>query len=160
MEDFILLDDKNFQKKHRHLHPWTKRLLEHIVGVLHLQPVKCELGIYDEEARIGTRIDMVCVEPLTQRIGFIEIKTGYRDFESYDGYMQGCLACLQNSALNRASIQLATSVVLALKHNPSIALEQTCSHVIRVDEENLDCYAVENKFIRLITPSLLKTISS
>lgn len=147
LEDFILLDKKNFRKIHNHLHSWTDRILRYIMSDMSLQPLQGEFMIYDETLRIGTSIDMICVNKEGKLI-FFEFKTGYKDyFENNDGMMTKSLFFMKNSPLNWATIQLITSVIMISKSH-SIPLNDTLSYIIRIDDHDLDCYNIPNSFIK------------
>lgn len=159
LEDFILLDDKNFLKKHGVLHPWTKRILIHIICQMGCYPVECEFPVYDEALGIATKMDMIGVNPANGNLVFFEFKTGYNGyFENSDGFMSKSLSTMPNSPLNWANIQLTASVVMLLRLHTNIQLQNTSSYVIRVDDNNLDTYKIDNKFIHMMNPRLLNDI--
>lgn len=156
LEDFILLDDKNFTKKYGCLHPWTKRILIYIRCTMKWIPIQCEFKIYNKELNIGTAIDMICVNPLNGNLVFLEFKTGYKDyFENSDGYMEKCLGFMPNSPLNWANIQLTFGVIMLLRQNPGININNTSSYVLRIDNDDLMIYHLDNKFIYTMRTSLL-----
>lgn len=159
LEDFILLDDKNFHKKHGAPHPWTRRIIMYIVNQMKWCPLQCEYKVMDEDLSMATMIDMICVNPLNGNLIFLEFKTGYKtSFENSDGRMKRCLSFMPNSPLNWANIQLTAGVVMLLRHIPSIKLEETSSYVIRIDDEDLFAYHVDNVFIKAMNPLLLNNI--
>lgn len=161
LEDFILLDDKNFKKKHGLLHPWTKRILEYVVGQQKWMPLQCEYKVFDARRRIGTALDMICVNPVTGHLVFLEFKTGYKTtFENSDGFMSKCLDFMPNSPLNWANIQLTASVHMLLALNPGIQLNETSSYVLRIDDEDLCVYHLDNRFISRMQPCLLQNIET
>lgn len=161
LEDFIILDDKNFKKKHGALHPWTKRILAYVVCQMKWLPLQCEYKVGDVAKRIGTAIDMICVNPANGHLVFLEFKTGYKlYFENSDGRMSKCLSFMPNSPLNWANIQLTTAVIMLLCQNPTIKIDETSSFVIRIDDENLDSYHIDNTFIGAMNPRLMLSISS
>lgn len=161
LEDFILLDDKNFRKKHGTLHPWTKRILNYIICQMKWFPLQCEYKVGDISKRLGTAIDMICVNPANGHLVFIEFKTGYKlYFENSDGYMSKCLNFMPNSPLNWANVQLTAGVIMLLRQNPSIKLDETSSFVIRIDDENLYSYHINNTFIKTMNPRLLDNLTA
>ena len=154
-----MLDGKNFEKRHPSMHPWTKRIMLYITGQMRWYPLQCEFKIYNERLKVGTAIDMICVEPLSGRLVFLEFKTGYKDyFQSTDGYMKKCLATMPNSPLNWANIQLTFAVIMLLRQNKGIALDDTSSYVIRIDDENLEAYHLDNRFILMMNRCLLEDV--
>ena len=156
LDDFILLDDKNFKKKHTQLHPWTKRLLVDIICRMKWLPIKCEFAVCDESIRVGTAIDMICVDPSNGNLIFIEFKTGYASyFENNDGQMKRCLSFMKNSPLNWANVQLVSSVMMLLKYYPHIPLSHTSSYVIRIDDSDIHYYHIDNSFIKKMHGKLL-----
>ena len=160
LEDFILLDERNFNKKYNDaMHPWTKRILGYLVMQCRWYPIQCEFKVGDVTMRLATAIDVICVDPANGRLVFIELKTGHTDyFENSDGYMSKCLSFMRNSPLNWANVQLTASVQLLLRQNPQIRLAETSSYVIRIDEANMFAYQLDNGFIKFMTPRLLNDI--
>ncbi len=157
LEDFILLDEENFNKKYNGaMHPWTKRILEYLLLERRWYPIQCEFKVGDTVKRLATAIDIICVDPANGHLVFIELKTGHSGyFENCDGYMAKCLSFMRNSPLNWANVQLTASVQLLQRQNPSLRLSHTSSYVIRIDEENMWVYELDNGFIRMMTPRLL-----
>ena len=159
LEDFILLDDKNFKKKHPALHPWTKRILEYVICQMKWFPIQCEYPVFDEDLRMATKMDLMCVDPATGELRFIELKTGYKaTFENSDGRMSKCLRFMPNSPLNWANIQLTATVIMLLRQIPSINIDQTQSFVIRIDDDDIYAYHIDNVFIKAMNPRLLNNI--
>jgi hypothetical protein len=161
LEDYIQLDEKNFKKKHGDkLHPWTQRILREVLE-RGWYPLQCEFKVGERQVlRIGTAIDMVCVDTATGDLVFIEFKTGYSGcFETSDGsQMKGCLNFMQNSPLNWASVQITAGVLLLLRRNPQLRLADTASYVIRIDEDDLWVYPIDNAFIRRIEQPLMQAL--
>ena len=160
LEDYILLDNKNFTKKYGdQLHPWTRRILQYIIQQ-GWYPIQCEFKVGNLALRVGTAIDMICVDTKTGHLVFIEIKTGYATyFENSDGTrMRRCLNFMRNSPLNKASVQLMAGVVMLLDQNPTLKLEHSSSHVLRIDEDNLCAYAIDNAFISRMRPTLMQSM--
>lgn len=158
LEDFILLNETFFLKKHQTLHPWTKRILTHIVTRERWQPLISEFAVHDSVLGVGTAIDMVCVDREGKLI-FLEFKTGYRDyFRNHDGFLSHSLCFMRNSPMHWATIQLVFSVLMVLKHFGPLRLEDTASYVIRVDEDDLECYPIKNDFIRLKGADILADV--
>jgi hypothetical protein len=115
--------------------------------------------VFDEGLRIATAIDIVCVEPSTGRLVFIELKTGYKDyFVNHVGYMKHELHFMRNSPLNWANIQLTFGVMLLLRHHSNLSLQHCLAYVIRIDDDSLDCYELDNQFISHMYPSLLESV--
>lgn len=159
LADFIMLDDKNFRKKHGTLHPWAKRILAHTVCERKWLPLVCEHPVSDPVRRIGSAIDMICVDPATGNLIFLEFKTGYKQyFENSDGYMSKCLSFMPNSPLNWANIQLTAAVIMLLRQNPSLNLANTSSYVMRIDDEDLCVYHIDNRFIKSMSTCLFENI--
>lgn len=161
LEDYIQLDEKNFKKKHGDkLHPWTRRIVQEVLE-RGWYPLQCEFKVGERQVlRIGTAIDMVCVDTATGDLVFIEFKTGYSGcFETSDGsQMKGCLDFMQNSPLNWASVQITAGVLLLLHQNPQLRLANTASYVIRIDEDDLWVYPIDNGFIRRIEQPLMQAL--
>jgi hypothetical protein len=159
LDDFITFDGEAFLKRHPQMHPWTKRILLYVMTEMHWYPLECEFKLYDETLRIGTAIDMICVNPHTGHLIFLEFKTGYKTyFEQHDGFMKRCLCFMPNSPLNWANIQLTSAVLMLLKQWPTIPLAHTASYVIRIDDENLVSYHIDNQFIQRMSNTLLQNV--
>jgi hypothetical protein len=151
LEDFVLLDKKNFLKKHNGLHPWSKRILSHITEVMKWIPLKSEYNIYNETLMIGTSIDMICVDPKNGKLILLEFKTGYRNyFENNDGFMSHSLYLMKNSPLNWATIQLVFSIIMLCKQS-GMRLRDIEAYVLRIDDDTLDSYAIDKTFIDEMT---------
>lgn len=152
IEDFVLLDKKNFLKKHIGLHPWSKRILNHIVDKMKWIPLKSEYNIYDESLMIGTSIDMICVDLSNGKLILLEFKTGYKTyFENNDGFMEHSLYLMKNSPLNWATIQLVFSIIMLLKQVQHLRLSDIEAYVIRIDDDTVDSYAIDQTFIKRMT---------
>lgn len=161
LADFIMFDDKNFRKKHGTLHPWAKRIIAYTVCEKKWIPLVCEHPVSDPVRRIGSAIDMICVEPSTGNLIFLEFKTGYKHyFENKDGYMNKCLSFMPNSPLNWANVQLTATVIMLLRQNPSLSLANTASYVMRIDEEDLCVYHIDNRFIKSMSTCLFENIDT
>lgn len=122
-------------------------------------PLQFEYPVFDEELRMATKMDMIWVDPATGGLRFIELKTGYKaTFENSDGRMSKCLSFMPNSPLNWANIQLTATVIMLLRQNPAINIDETKSFVIRIDDDDLFCYHIDNVFIKAMNPRLLNNI--
>lgn len=148
LKDFIELDEKNFLKRNNGcIHEFTKRILLYIVGQAHWRPLCSEFDIFDAELGIGTSVDLVCVDKQGQLI-LLEIKTGYRDyFQQSDGHMRGSLCALENTPQHWAYVQLMAAAMMIVRHH-MIPLARMQLYVLRVDEENLDAYALSNDYVQ------------
>ena len=155
-----MYDRKFFCKKHKMLHPWSKQILLHIITRMNWRPLKSEFNIYDEGLRIGTSIDMICLNK-DGKLVFLEFKTGYKDyFTSHDGFMSHSLHFMRSSPLNWAVIQLIFSVLMVIRNFPQINLEDTESYVIRIDDENLQSFPIKNEFIQVMGKFLFTDVYS
>lgn len=166
IEDFVVLDKKNFLKKHPCLHPWSKRILTHITEEMKWIPLKPEYHVYDEDLGIGTSIDMVCVDKSSGKLILLEFKTGYRNyFENNDGYMEHSLCLMKNSPLNWATIQLVFSIIMLMKQQQKrdvesrLRLSDIEAYVIRVDDDTLDTYTIDHTFIKRMTKPIYTDVA-
>lgn len=159
LKHFVQLDKKNFKKLHHSLHDFSARILKVILGKMGLKPFLPEFDIFDEVMRVGTSIDMICLD----KEGFLvllEFKTGYKNyFNSPDGYMSLSLSKLKNTAQNQATLQL-TSAALILEKNYGIPLEQMKLYILRVDDESLDIIPVEREFLKKLGPFIYQDLLS
>jgi hypothetical protein len=79
-------------------------------------PVASELMVYDEELKIATAIDLIVLEVTTQKMFFIELKTGYEN-EEYgihptDKGMSKPLNKIANCPQNRHQLQLLMTLLI------------------------------------------------
>lgn len=146
IEDFIFLDSKNFRKKHPSIHVYTHRILKFILETMQWRLLRSEFDICDEKLRIGTSVDIVAVTNQGKLV-LLEIKCGYNGyFDNYDNYMRGTLRKLTNSPHHQANIQLITEAVLIVK-NHQISLNDLLLYVIRVDDNDLHYYKINNEYV-------------
>jgi hypothetical protein len=155
LEDFILLDKKNFDKKYGRLHIWTKRILLYIIEQ-EWQPIFSEFHIFDEDLRIATSIDMICITPEGKLI-ILEFKTGYSGYwrksnkgERISGPLKSIMA---NNPLNRAKLQLAFSMLFLIKHHQIVNME---GWIIRIDQKELEAIKLDCNFLRIYSKSMYK----
>lgn len=113
----MLVDHTSFQNMFGRMVPSARRVLNYIVNVRNWLPLRPEVPVYDETLNVCARIDIVAAKP-DGTLVFIEVKTGSRHcFESHGGVdMEGPLrGVLVDSELNRAMVQLAASILIALR---------------------------------------------
>lgn len=147
LEDFLLLDKKNFFKKYTDLHPWARSIIELILKNKWL-PITSEFPIFDAKLVIGTAIDMLAFDPRSGKIIAIEIKTGYKNhFEVESGKMDGCLKKIMPfSFKNAATLQLLTSMILIIK-NHNIPSDMIEGHIIHINDSETTTYKVYQSFV-------------
>jgi hypothetical protein len=147
IEDFIFFDKKNFRKKHPSIHIYTHRILKFIMETMGWTLLRSEFDIFDEALRLGTSIDIVAVTRTGQLV-LIEVKCGFPDyFDRHDGHMRGPLHKLTDSPHNQANIQLITEALLVVK-NHRIPLNDLLLYVIRVDDNDLYYYKINNEYVQ------------
>lgn len=83
-------------------------------------PIICEMIIFDEYSRMGTAIDCIAYDVKKGRVVVIEIKTGHetqRNYSANNGkkLLKSSLSAIMDSPLNRASVQLVTSILILLR---------------------------------------------
>ncbi len=155
LEDFILLDEKNFKKKHTTLHPWTKRILLFILD-RDWQPLESEFNIFDKDIKVGTSIDMVCVDKKTGKLIILEFKTGYSGyFDIADGFMEYPLNYVPNTARDRAMLQLGFAMLFLIKHHRITFMD---GYVIRLDSDKLECYSIDSNFLSTYAEAMYKHV--
>jgi len=146
LQDFIELDKKTFLKKHPVIHEFTKRILL-FIRQQNWIPFISEFMVFDEDIRVGTAIDLVCLDIATGKVIFLEFKTGYEGyFDRYTSYMRKSLSKLTNSPSNQAHIQLITSVLITMKSH-RITVDEFEMYVIRVDNTCLSPHKVSNDYL-------------
>ncbi len=146
IQDFIELDKNAFTKKHPVIHEFTRRILL-FINKRGWIPFISEFKTFDEDLRIATSIDLVCLDIVTGKLIFLEFKTGYEGyFDRYTGYMRNSLNKLTNSPSNQAHIQLITSVLITMKSH-RISVDEFEMYVIRVDNTCLSPHKVSNDYL-------------
>jgi hypothetical protein len=164
LEDFVFMNKKSFIKKHEGIHPWAKEILK-FIEKMNWIPLQSEYHVYDLKLLIGTSIDMICVDSKTGKLILLEFKTGYKSyFENNDGNMEDALNFMENSPLNWATIQLIFSIVMLMKQQKErpekdkLCLKDIEPYIIRIDDDCLDVYTVDNTFIEIMTKPLYKSL--
>lgn len=147
LNDFILLDQKNFYKKYFDLHPWGRDIINLILNNKWI-PIVSEFDIFDSKLMIGTSVDMIAFDPKTGKIIAIEIKTGYKNhFEVEKGKMTGCLkGVLGFSFHNCAMLQLVTAMIFIIK-NHNIDYDNIEGCIVHVNDSQLDSYKIKPGFL-------------
>lgn len=146
LKDFVEMNEKGFRKKYPLIHEYTRRILL-FISSMNWTPFIAEFNVFDEQLRIGTSIDMVCLDKITGKVIFLEFKTGYANyFTNHTGYMRNSLKKLTNSPYNQAHIQLIVSVLIVMKHH-RLSVSEFEMYVIRVDEECLSPHKVSNDYL-------------
>lgn len=159
IEDFLFYDSKNFRKKHPSIHIYTHRILKFILETMGWTLLRSEFDIYDQTLRIGTSFDIIAVTK-EGKLVLIEVKTGFTDyFDRDDGQMLGVLHKLTNSPHNQANIQLITGALLVVK-NHQIALDNLLLYVIRVDDNDLYYYKINNEYVQKKGPKIYNQLVS
>ena len=100
---------------HPAIHPATRAVLEHI-HARGWDLVGADLPVYDPSLnanRWATEIDLVALDPVSDCIILIELKTGYDGkFSEATGPMTCSTLQLNNSPVNQAKVQLVASALL------------------------------------------------
>jgi len=158
LQDFIELDPKNYLKKHRNsTQSFMKRIMTYILRYTDWEPLRAEFDVFDETLRIGTSIDMVCVNR-EGRLIFIEIKTGYRNyFDDHSGYMAHSLSKLTDSPRHQAYIQLMTACMFVVR-NHGIPVSRMALYVLRVDEDDVYPYPIDNDYFERKMPLIYQDL--
>ena len=98
--------DKDIDTMAHQLHPHTVLFFEEL-RQNNLEAVDAEFVIYDEDARVGTRCDVVCVHKPTNKLVPVEVKTGYfHHMYRYTGTMRAPFQNVTNCAFNQAMAQI------------------------------------------------------
>jgi len=157
IEDFLFLDKKNFCKKHPSIHTYTHRILKFILETMQWRLLRSEFDIFDEALRLATSVDIIAVTP-EGKLVLIEVKCGYtQTFDNSDGQMHGALRKLSNSPHNQANLQIISGALLIVKHH-HIALEDMLLYVIRVDDDDLHYYKVNNEYVQKKGPKIYQQL--
>ena len=147
LNDFLLLDKKNFFKKHCNLHPWAREIVNLILDNKWI-PIVSEFDVFDSKLIIGTSCDMICFDPRSGKIIAIEIKTGYKNhFEIERGKMGGCLKNVMPFSFHHCSVlQLATAMIFIIK-NHNIDSSMIEGHIIQINDSETNTYKISQQFI-------------
>ncbi len=109
-----------------------------------LDPVSSEFVVGDINSGLATSIDAVFCDK-GGNIYIIEWKTGSRKyFEKWDDYMEFIEPHVENSALNRAKIQVAFSYVLMKRMSKTVSAKGL--YVVHLSDDGYKCYKVEKKY--------------
>lgn len=153
IEDFIFFDSKNFSKKHPTIHVYTQRILRFVLEEMGWSLLRSEFNIFDEALGLGTSIDIIAVTK-DGKLVLIEVKCGYAGtFDNDDGFMLGALHKLTNSPRQQANLQIITSALLIVKHH-AIPLDDLLLYVIRVDDDDLHYYKINNEYVQKKGPKI------
>jgi hypothetical protein len=143
--DYIFLDRAMFLKKHPSIHILTKQLMLYITEEMKWRPLRAEFDLYDQELRIGTSIDMICLNEQTGRLVLLELKTGYSDYwHLSDSKLLGGMHKLSNSPCHLAVLQLLASTMLLLRHH-TLKMDELELYVLRIDEQGIESYKLDNQ---------------
>lgn len=158
LQDFILLDKRQFMKIHRGLHPYTYKILYFIMETMKWDLLRPEFDIFDEDLLIGTSVDIVAVTKQGKLV-LIEVKCGYAEyFDRYEGYMHRSLHKLTDSPHHQANLQIITAALMIHKRH-EIPLDKMELYVLRVDDQGLDPYLVQNDYVRRKGPKIYQDLA-
>jgi hypothetical protein len=126
LAEYVNLGRDAFLAQNRHVHPLTRMALKTLSGK-GLYPLVAEYRVACVDVRLGTAIDLLCINMSTGRPTWIEVKTaaGLSAFDggSSDEAFSGRLAAInavQKGALpvsdcSRARVQVGISVLMAVE---------------------------------------------
>lgn len=159
LEDFILLDRKNFLKKHGSLHQLTHRILTFIIDTMKWQPLRSEFSVFDEALNIGTSIDFVGVNKQGELI-LVELKCGFTGyFDRAQGPMRHSLHKLSDSPHHQANLQIITAALFLTMHH-RIPLDAMRLYVLRVDEHEIESFEVNNEYVKKMGGAIYRDLLS
>lgn len=155
--------ERRFRERHPIVHPATRAVIAH----LHergWELVGADLPVYDPSLRANrwaTEIDLVALDPNSNCIILIELKTGYdTNFGEATGPMTCSTLQMNNSPLNQAKVQLVASALLFTALYPDISrtvgLRLVVLHVESAGGNVLDCQVTRAQYEK-ISASLDKT---
>jgi hypothetical protein len=109
------------------------------------RPLRAEFDLYDQDLRIGTSIDMICLNEKTGRLVLLELKTGYSDYwRSSDSRLLGSMHRMNNSPCSLAVLQLLASTMLLLRHH-HLRIDELELYVLRIDEQSIESHKLDNR---------------
>ncbi len=117
--DLVIMGVEAFHRKHQQAaHPWADSVLRLLIN--HgLRPLIAEKCVFDDDLKIATAIDLVCVDK-SGELHFIELKTGYSSVAEWLGAHGGNMRAplhkvLGNTAQNRAKVQCMMGAMMAIQ---------------------------------------------
>lgn len=147
LEDFVLLDRKNFLKKHGSLHHLTHKILTFIIDTMKWQPLRSEFNIFDEGLGIGTSVDFIGTNEKGELV-LVELKCGFTGyFDRSQGPMLRSLHKLSDSPHHQANLQIITAALLIMRHH-GIPLDAMRLYVLRVDEHQVEPFEINNDYVK------------
>lgn len=147
LEDFVLLDRKNFLKKHGSLHHLTHKILTFIIDTMKWQPLRSEFNIFDEGLGIGTSVDFTGTNEKGELV-LVELKCGFTGyFDRSQGPMLRSLHKLSDSPHHQANLQIITAALLIMRHH-GIPLDAMRLYVLRVDEHQVEPFEINNDYVK------------
>jgi len=146
IKQFVELDRSSFLKVNKGaMHPWTGVVLKELVS-RGWMPAHSEYLVYDARIRVATAIDLVCANA-SGKLLFVELKTGHaNNFVRSSGRMRGVLSRFEDCPRSRACLQLAVSVLMALRET-SLKPEDFECLVVRVDDSGVELHSVSHDFL-------------
>lgn len=125
--------DKNaFNKWCKTLHSYTEMFWAEILR-RKLRPYKTECIVGSVEHGVATAVDVVCLDPMTQKYTLIEVKTNYTHYlnKCTSRMMSVPFQDLTDSPLHQHYLQLLLTYDLYIKTNPSHYVAQAL--LVRLD---------------------------
>jgi Holliday junction resolvase-like predicted endonuclease len=114
-----------YAKHDRRTHPATQKVLEYLIQDLAWQVVGSNVPVFDPTLhfnRWATEIDLVAIDPSSDTLVLVELKTGYdANFYAATGAMKDARLMMNNSPLNQAKIQLVATAMLFDALYPTVA---------------------------------------
>ena len=104
---------KGLASRIRSIGPFSRAVLRELYIKQNLLPIGQQVPVMCSSLRLGTAVDIVCVDrnnPDGKHVVIVELKTGFKTKDIGNGYMRGPFRKVRNSAMNQhiKQVQLTT----------------------------------------------------
>ena len=160
LEDFANMNEIEFANKYQEINAYTAKVIE-ALRQWRLRPVLggAELQIYDENLRIATAIDMVCVDVTNGMPVLVEIKTGSEGhFNLPTNIMMSCpLDNFDSMPVNQARLQVLLARIIIRKRYRLGGIKAYVIHVCREGIRKFDIPTPWLRYENYIYEALFRT---
>lgn len=144
IQDFINCDYDMFKTLHPEPCKGTRLFVEWMTRN-RLRAICSEFEIYDEQANVGTAIDVIAQTQRNSAV-LIELKTGHAGyFQRSNGPMRGPLSNWNNCPLHQAYVQLLLERAI-LKHRYNFV--PAMSYVVQINEEGVFTHELPAEMVK------------
>ena len=163
--EYVNLGRKQFLAQNRHVHPLVRQALR-TLEASSLYPVQAEYKVAQVDVRLGSAIDLLCVNMHTGTPTFVEVKTSARRslFEQvspgkeYDGLLGKIRPPLLFSDCARAKVQLGVTLLMAIEGTGFAGRFDAFVMLLADDQAQGFLYAVPESILRTYAVPAYKDI--